>query len=158
MKLKKKWRKKRERNFEEKKSKRKKKITMRANNGEQQQKKTARNFVPRPSDYSSKLGGNGWVIYDRFPQHAHAFLSLFRRSAVYCRVKFQNPAYIIAKGGSNAEKLLKYWTCVKRRIWNVNFFMLRFALALFALSRAFELFSLFHFQISRSRAHCTVSP
>lgn len=147
--------KKRERNFEEKKSKRKKKNHYASEQRRTTTEENGKKFRTEAARLKLKLGGNGWVIYDRFPQHAHAFFSLFRRSAVYCRVKFQNPAYIIAKGGSNVEKLLKYWTCVKRRIWNVNFFMLRFALA-FSLS--LRLLSFFYFIFrSRALAHIVLS-
>jgi hypothetical protein len=59
------------------------------------------------------LYDNGWVIYERFPQHTHTFFSLFLLSAVYCRVKFHKITCNFAKDGSINEKLLKYWTCVK---------------------------------------------
>ena len=59
------------------------------------------------------VGDNGWVIYDRFSQLTHAFSSLFRKSALCCRVKFHEVPNLAAKGCGINEKLLKYWTCVK---------------------------------------------
>lgn len=59
------------------------------------------------------LNDNGWVIYDRFPQLTHAISTLFRKSTLYCRVKFHKVSSLTAKGGGISEKLLKYWTCVK---------------------------------------------
>lgn len=92
---------------------------------------TKKKETKRERNFIRKMRDNGWVIYDRLPQLAHAFLPLFRKSALYCRVKFHMIRSRAAKGGGISEKLLKYWTCVKSP--NLEFYFMLFLLFSYAL-------------------------
>lgn len=95
----------------------------------------------------------GWVISWRFPQHAHAFSSLFRKSALYCRVKFHKIQIRAVKHEGISEKLLKYWTSVKTP--NLDLFILCFFFSSHSLALCLFVFVLL--LLCRRRRHFGVS-